>query len=272
MICDRQMGASLMGRPNRLQQIILGMKSILNIPVTVKTRTGLKKDTLIAHELYPKLELCAPDAFTLHGRTKEQRYSKLADWDYIKKCKQVVHVPLIGNGDIYSFEDYTRIKDSVDSVMCGRGALIKPWLFKEIKEQKIYDISSKERFDIIRKFANFGLDHWGSDEIGINTTRRFLLEWLSFLHRYVPVGILDKVHKINERVPAFYGRDELETKMGSTNVKDWIEITEMIPELGKAAQDFTFIPKHKSNSYENSSEMGNPSISSSIVEEDDAEG
>lgn len=123
----------------------------------------------------------------MHGRSREQRYTKLADWEYIEKCAVAARpVPVFGNGDILSFDDYRRAKESystVQGITVGRGALIKPWIFTEIKEKKLIDISSGERFDILRKYANYGLEHWGSDTRGVETTRRFMLEWISFLHR-----------------------------------------------------------------------------------------
>ena len=110
--------------------------------------------------------------------------------------------------------------------MIGRGALMKPWIFTEIDERRNWDISSSERFDLIKRwwaftliflnlyfplrFVNFGLEHWGSDTSGVETTRRFLLEWLSFQHRYIPVGLLQEPpQRINQRPPPYKGRDDL---------------------------------------------------------------
>lgn len=192
-------------------------------------------------------------SFQVHGRSREQRYTKSADWTYINKCAETVpDFPVIGNGDILSFQDFLEAKEKaphVSSVMVGRGALIKPWIFQEIKEQRHWDISSAERLDIMRKYVNYGLEHWGSDLKGVENTRKFLLEWQSFLYRYVPVGLLERPpQRINERPGAFHGRDDLETLMASPSCQDWIKLSEML--LGPVPDGFSFLPKHKANSYQ----------------------
>lgn len=225
-------GSALIRRTFLLETIVRSCSTLLgNKPFTVKTRTGIYANKSVAHELIPKIEEWGASAVTLHGRSREQRYTKSADWKYIEECgSNLKRIPLIGNGDILSFEDYQDIKKdapSVSSIMIGRGALIKPWLFKEIKEEKPFDISSQERFDLLKKYVNYGLEHWGCDTKGVETTRRFLLEWLSFLYRYVPFGMLaNPPQKINQRpeYDSYLARDDLETLMGSNKSSNWIKI------------------------------------------------
>lgn len=244
-------GSALMGRMNKLQSIVKGMVEVSSVPITLKMRTGIQEDKSTAHKLITAAKDWGVSLMTLHGRSREQRYTRAANWDYIDQCAQASHpVPFFGNGDILSYEDANLRRETtgVNGLMIARGALMKPWLFTEIKEQRHWDISSSERMEMLKDFANYGLEHWGSDTKGVENTRRFLLEWLSFLHRYIPVGLLEVVpQKINEKPPPFIGRDDLETLFASRFSEDWVKISEML--LGPVPDNFQFIPKHKANSY-----------------------
>jgi len=242
--------------------ILPGVYASGPIPFTCKIRTGYHEKEKTAHKQILKTfhQMHIPYV-TLHGRSREGRYTKDADWEYIRLCAQTLQehgssTMMIGNGDILSVQDWNEhmkiveeFPDNYATCMIGRGALIKPWLFQEIKEQKTLDPSSQERFEMLRKFCRFGLEHYGSDEEGVAKTRRFLLEWLSFTCRYIPVGILERLpQKINERPPMYFGRNDLETLLSSPNADDWVKISEMI--LGPVQKGFEFKPKHKSNSYQ----------------------
>jgi len=261
----RGAGSRLMEGGKKLEGIVRCMAGVLRTKaLTLKMRTAHWEGKAsqeyhgrIAHSLIPKLEDWGVSALTIHGRTARQRYLKLADWDYINVCssKRIHNTPLLGCGDVMSWreaEEHVKLH-GVDSIMIGRGALIKPWIFTEIKERRDWDISASERFDLLRDFTNYGLLHWGSDTRGVETTRRFLLEWLSFTCRYVPLGLLEQgPQKINWRPQPYFGRSDLETKLGSPKAEDWIEISEML--LGKVPDTFSFMPKHKSASYDNKAE------------------
>ncbi|KAJ4358350.1 tRNA-dihydrouridine synthase 3 [Didymosphaeria variabile] len=290
LVCEKGMGSAMLDSHARLEATLRGMNYVSNdVPITVKIRMGTKDGQPTADKLIKRLVLGGYEAvesgkgtagvaaITLHGRSKQQRYTKNADWSYIAECNSLIarlkreknartdtiaeadprdlanegHVYFIGNGDCYSHVDYyNHIENAkVDSVMVARGALIKPWIFEEIEKGQYLDKSASERLSYVEKFAKYGLQTWGSDEMGIGTTRRFLLEWLSFSHRYVPLGLLAHLPpNIQDRPPRFKGRDDLETLLASENYKDWIKISEMF--LGPAAEGFKFEPKHKSNAYE----------------------
>ncbi|KAI9730152.1 MAG: tRNA-dihydrouridine synthase 3 [Claussenomyces sp. TS43310] len=282
-------GSALLDSPSKLEKMIRGMNTVSgDIPITAKIRMGTKDSKPTASKLIERLAFggaewgdrlgppgCA--AVTLHGRSRQQRYTRSADWSYIAECAAQIksynkkkddltdtvqeadarhlsngeRLYFIGNGDCYSHVDYYDHMDNagVDSVMIARGALIKPWIFEEIEKGQYIDKTASQRLDYVEKFARFGLQAWGSDEMGLGLTRRFLLEWLSFAHRYVPIGILDHLPpSLQDRPPAYRGRNDLETLLSSDNYKDWIKISEMF--LGPAHKDFQFQPKHKSNSYE----------------------
>ena len=263
ILCNKGAGAHLMLREKRLKDSLIGICNTLSaVPVTIKMRTGWDGAKPIAHKLVPHIQSWGLAnhglaAIFVHGRSRLQRYSKDADWDYISQVSksqsdEFDKIPIIGNGDIFSYTDYEEkiAREGVEATaMLARGALIKPWLSTEIKERRHWDISATERMDILKDFVRFGLEHWGSDQQGVNTTRRFLLEWLSFLCRYVPVALLERVPQaMNQRPPNhMVGRSDLETLFMSTCSYDWLKISEML--LGPVPADFDFEPKHKANSY-----------------------
>ena len=266
LVCETGSGSALLDNEAKLENILRGMNYVSKeVPITVKVRMGTKDANPTAQKLIKRLVLGGYEAIesgkgtsgvaaiTLHGRSKQQRYSKSANWSYIAECSSLIkrlkqekdaqtdtaaeadprdlanggHVYFVGNGDCYSHEDYYDHMNNaqVDSVMIGRGALIKPWIFEEIEKGQYLDKSATERLAYIEKFAKYGMQTWGSDELGIGTTRRFLLEWLSFAHRYVPVGLLEHLPpNIQDRPPRFRGRNDLETLMASEHYKDWIKL------------------------------------------------
>ncbi|EDN05780.1 tRNA-dihydrouridine synthase 3-like protein [Histoplasma capsulatum] len=290
MVFREGSGSALLDHASKLEKMLRGMNAVSGeIPITAKIRMGTKDSNPTATKLIERLIMGGVEsheigrgpagvaAITLHGRSRQQRYSRQADWEYISQCAALVKrlneqtdigtdtikepdardqpsagkVFFLGNGDCYSHEDYFNgiQKSGVDTVMVARGALVKPWIFEEIEKGQYLDKSASERLALVEKFARYGLEAWGSDEYGVGNTRRFLLEYLSFTHRYIPVGILEYLPpSIQDRPPAWKGRNELETLLGSDNYKDWIKISEMF--LGPAHKDFKFEPKHKSNSYE----------------------
>eukprot|EP00741_Cyanophora_paradoxa_P001732 tig00000498_g1679.t1 len=248
-VAKRGAGSALLDNPRRVEGIVRGMSQILSVPLTVKMRVGCKEASPVAHKLIPAIAAYGAAAIALHGRSRLQRYSRAADWGYIHQCAATVpDTPVFGNGDILSQEEAAGHLEGGDlaGLMVGRGALVKPWLFREIKERRTWDISAGERLELVRRFCDYGLTHWGSDDRGVETTRRYLLEWLSFAHRYIPAGLLEVLpQRINQRAPAYRGRDEMETLLAGETAADWVKISEMF--LGRVPEGFVFIPKHKSS-------------------------
>eukprot|EP01119_Soliformovum_irregulare_P022729 TRINITY_DN7829_c0_g1_i1.p1 TRINITY_DN7829_c0_g1~~TRINITY_DN7829_c0_g1_i1.p1 ORF type:complete len:556 (+),score=137.68 TRINITY_DN7829_c0_g1_i1:91-1668(+) len=182
LIVDHGAGSALLERTRRIYDLTTNVSKVLNCPLTIKVRTGKDEKAPTVHKIFDQVHNWGVSGITIHGRSRLQRYSRDADWNYIARCAALAKIPVIGNGDIYNYKQYEdhMEKTGVSSVMLARGALIKPWLFQEIKEKRHMDIRSSERLEIYRKYMNYGLEHWGSDQQGVDNTRRFFLE----CHRY----------------------------------------------------------------------------------------
>lgn len=129
-------GSALLKNPSKIKDIVSYVVQAVNVPVTVKIRSGWDEKSINAVEVAKICEEAGAKAIAIHARTKTQGYSGKANWEIIKQVKQNVSIPVIGNGDIKSCFDAQKMLEETncDAVMIGRGALGNPWLIKECVE------------------------------------------------------------------------------------------------------------------------------------------
>ena len=128
-------GSKLLLNLDLVKEIVESVVKVSKVPVTVKIRKGWDEEHIVAVEAAKIIEKAGASAITIHGRTRTQFYSGNADWDIIRKVKESVSIPVIGNGDIIDGKSAKDMfeKTGVDGIMIGRATLGNPWIFKEIR-------------------------------------------------------------------------------------------------------------------------------------------
>ena len=213
-VTGKYCGSALMQYPATALKIMRFVKKSVDVPVTVKMRMGWDNENLNAVEIAKMAEGEGISMITVHGRTRQQQYTGIANWDFIKSVKQSVKIPVIVNGDIVGEQSALDAlnKSGADGVMIGRASRGQPWLLNQISSYllsgiKIDKPDTNKQYDTIINHYNQMIEHYG-DYKGMLMGRKHLSWYLkqsnaciSFRDKIMSTSCKDEVKDI---IRSFY--------------------------------------------------------------------
>ena len=188
-------GAGILLDIPKMEEMTKEIVNQVSLPVTVKTRLGWDDKTIKIIEVALRLQDAGIKALTIHGRTRQQMYKGIANWDFIREVKNHpdIEIPIFGNGDISSPEKALEFKNKygTDGIMIGRASIGYPWIFNEIKHffktgELLEPPPLEERIDVVKKHLQFSIE-WKGERQGIFEMRRHYTNYFKGIVNFKPV-------------------------------------------------------------------------------------
>ena len=219
-------GAAMLKDLPKMQKMAEEVVKAVQVPVTAKTRLGWAEGEKPVLEAAERLQDAGIKALAIHGRTREQLYTGEADWTLIGEVKNnpKIYIPIIGNGDINSGEKAKKLLDTtgVDALMIGRGAIGRPWLFREVKHyletgENLPQPTVSEVVEVLKEQMQMNLEWRDNERSGILMMRRHFAKYFPGLpdFRELKIRLLraetnDEVNQVLSEIVDQYGTVQLD--------------------------------------------------------------